>query len=232
MKNVLKILALILSFSLNLTGQNTKEFSYPTTEQIKNALSFEDKIELLQIPDNFLKNSTNDEIIRLTLEYPLNGHYLFYYDNPMLGLEIYLEHANIYHELVRRKSSIINTLVDELKKYSINEILKSPGSMINYNKELNSALCILSYPEFQAQLSDIKKRELIKDLLDKIVLVDQNLDLFGNFSADFYYYTAASTFTSTTKTQNPLIIEYIEHKTLLNESIKEEIITKCNNYIK
>lgn len=173
------IILMILNVSAFAQGFEFK--IKPGTEEWKKLQTYDEMINVCQIPDSLLKKISTKELINICLDYPLL-YSITYFNTPQNGFDNFKSNFNGVRELLKRP---------DLPKLLISSyILISPS---NYKKEWNlfekgtysfkiSAIeLILAQSEVVDILNNLEKKNLINLLLTKDIEKSKN-DIFFNRS--------------------------------------------------
>lgn len=173
-KRILWCFLFLAFISIDISAQNKQTWDYPVkpgSKQWNAYTSYQERLEVCQIPQEILKDIPTEELVAICKNYPFSRN-IFAYSSVQKGFEKVCEEFNEYRDLLQREDNVkwlTETLKSDIKKadvfllstnlqeigrccidMSITEIFLSSESICK-NADLNQlkVLAILSYDMIQ-----------------------------------------------------------------------------------
>ena len=139
----------------------------PGTEEWKTLNSNKDKVDICQLPENILKQTTTNDLFEICLNYPLLSD-IYAFNDIYTGTKKLFNDFNGIRELFNRPDVLDILLQKNEEILSKKSLLKSNVSLVekgNYIISLSTMEILLSIPELQQKLNLEHKKKTITTLM-------------------------------------------------------------------
>lgn len=189
------IFIIALVFILNGKAQNDS-FSYAKITKTASYMNapIEQRIEMLQMPEEQLSAISDQEVLDYLLTYPLNQDIMLTTENLQKALGYLFTKSNIHKEVLQRKDKIARLLLEQYVNLPLTDFpqLKSSKEKLAFLARLNA---IGSYLSISDIIKSLNKEDVVKLKtvgMSKAKLLHDNMNDYGSFSMNFYSYPLVS----------------------------------------
>jgi len=120
-KRILWCFLFLAFISIDISAQNKQTWDYPVkpgSKQWNAYTSYQERLEVCQIPQEILKDIPTEELVAICKNYPFSRN-IFAYSSVQKGFEKVCEEFNGYRELLQREDNVkwlTETLKSDIKK--------------------------------------------------------------------------------------------------------------------
>ncbi len=174
------------SYSISSSAEATNFFENVMNSTVwKETESRELRGEMLQLPEQMLKNLTTEALVEAVLEYPFFSD-VFAFDDIQLGIDVLCNSFNGIEELSTREDNI-----DILISKYINEPVLTAKQANNSNQDndifrSNKIEILLAQPDIVGDLSILDASVVSETCIDKLNL-KENSGLYSQYSEDMFF---------------------------------------------
>jgi hypothetical protein len=147
---------------------------------------FDKRVEACQVPENVIKNLSDEGLVETCITYPINREIPFA-SNLQGGFKIIMAGSNAYEELFKRnennKGDISKILLRKFIEIDVSH-LGDEHYNANILKRIRNITFILAQESMLNTLSDIDKKNLVQNVLLKTANMFDYHDVYGDLQKE------------------------------------------------
>lgn len=151
----------------------------PGTEEWKNLKTEKERIDAVQVPEAVLEKATAEELVLLTVSFPLFGYYSAF-NTPQDGFNIMFSRFNVIRAICSKRENVGKHLISTYKDAGMDGFEKTPVSNEFWTLRLYYVELLLSQEAIISTMTPADKCELLMETKKKLAQ-KSNSEAFNSY---------------------------------------------------